>query len=219
MSSLKQIEANRRNALKSTGPSTLEGKERSRCNAVRHGLTAETVIAALDNAEDYQAFQAAVTADYDAESAVERELVLRLASVLWRLRRATGIEAALFEKTMDDLNEVKLTPSRQTSALAADLPSENKLRVLATRQSDITAGNNRDFDVKTEIGNRFTRLVELPTYPLDRLSRYEHLLWRQTRQLVITLESLRRRNRQPSRSKFAFSFRRREPSDFSGELK
>ena len=97
MSSLKQIEANRRNALKSTGPTTPEGKQRSRCNAVRHGLTAETVIAALEDSEDYEAFEAAVISDYDAESAVERELVLRLASVLWRLRRATGIETALFE--------------------------------------------------------------------------------------------------------------------------
>ena len=97
MSSLKQIEANRRNALKSTGPTTPEGKDSSRRNAVRHGLTAETVIAALEDAEDYQAFEATVIADYDAESAVERELVLRLASVLWRLRRATGIETAIFE--------------------------------------------------------------------------------------------------------------------------
>jgi hypothetical protein len=37
---------------------------------------------------------------------------------------------------------------------------------------------------------------------VDRLSRYEHLLWRQARQIVFTLESLRRRNRQPSRSNF-----------------
>ena len=74
MTSLKQIEANRRNALKSTGPTTPEGKDRSCRNALRHGLTAETVIAALEDAEDYQAFEAAVIADYDAESAVEREL-------------------------------------------------------------------------------------------------------------------------------------------------
>jgi hypothetical protein len=51
----------------------------------------------LEDAEDYAAFEMAVTADYDAESAVERELVLRLASVLWRLRRATAIESGLFK--------------------------------------------------------------------------------------------------------------------------
>ena len=110
MSSLKQIEANRRNALKSTGPTTPEGKRRSRCNAVRHGLTAETVIAVLEDSDDYEAFEAAVIADYDAESAVERELVLRLASVLWRLRRATGIETALFESVTDGLWQAR-TPA------------------------------------------------------------------------------------------------------------
>jgi hypothetical protein len=49
---------------------------------IRHSLTAETVIATLEDSEDYKAFEAAVIADYDIESAVERELVLRLASVL-----------------------------------------------------------------------------------------------------------------------------------------
>src|SRR5216110_2407859 len=95
MTSCRQIEANRRNARKSTGPTSAAGKQRSRCNAVRHGLTAETVISALEDAEDYKAFEAAITADYDAQSVVERELVLRLASLLWRLRRATAIETDL----------------------------------------------------------------------------------------------------------------------------
>src|SRR5690349_13412979 len=97
MTSFRQIEANRRNAQLSTGPVTEEGKKKSRQNAVRHGLTAETVIDALEDAEDYAAFELAVAADYDAQSAVERELVLRLASVLWRLRRATAIESGLFK--------------------------------------------------------------------------------------------------------------------------
>jgi hypothetical protein len=73
-----------RNARKRTGPTTEQGKQRSRCNAVRQGLTAKTVIGALEDAEDYRAFEATITADYDAQSAVERELVLRLASLLWR---------------------------------------------------------------------------------------------------------------------------------------
>ena len=104
MTSFRQIEANRRNARKSTGPITEEGKQRSRCNAVRHGLTAETVIGALEDAEDYKAFEAAIIADYDAQSAVERELVLRLASLLWRLRRATTMETGLFEIQADHLS-------------------------------------------------------------------------------------------------------------------
>src|SRR5215831_1911080 len=68
MTSVKQFEANRRNSLKSTGPKTEAGKQASRCNAVRHGLTAETVIGALEDAENYKAFELAITADYDAQS-------------------------------------------------------------------------------------------------------------------------------------------------------
>ena len=44
MTSLRQIESNRRNAQKSTGPKTDDGKARASRSAVRHGLTAETVI-------------------------------------------------------------------------------------------------------------------------------------------------------------------------------
>jgi hypothetical protein len=217
MTSLKQIEANRRNALKSTGPMTPEGKDRSRRNALRHGLTAETVISALEDAEDYQAFEAVVISDYDAESAVERELVLRLASVLWRLRRATGIETALFESVAAEPGEGE--HGRPTLVEAADLSDRNQLHLVARRQSDAAAGNELGSDTKTDVAGGFLRLAALPTFPLDRLSRYEHLLWRQARQIVFTLESLRRRKQQPSRSSFPFSFRRREPGGFSEEFK
>ena len=107
MTSFRQIEANPRNARKSTGPTTAAGKQRSRCNAVRHGLTAETVIGALEDAEDYKAFEAAIIADYDAQSTVERELVLRLASLLWRLRPATTMETGLFEIQAGHLREFR----------------------------------------------------------------------------------------------------------------
>ena len=207
MSSLKQIEANRSNALKSTGPTSAEGKERSRCNAVRHGLTAETVIADLEDAEDYQAFEAAVIADYDAQTAVERELVLRLASILWRLRRAIGIESGIFESVTEESTK----EDDQLSGGARVKPASDRLCVVrAMPPQDARA--RQDFPLKATIADRFLRLAELPTFPLDRLSRYEHLLWRQARQLVITIESLRRRKQQPRRSTFPFSFRRREPA-------
>ena len=219
MTSLKQIEANRRNALKSTGPTTPEGKARSRRNAVRHGLTAETVITALEDSDDYEAFQAAVISEYDAESAVERELVLRLASVLWRLRRATGIEIALFDSVSNEVNRLEHGSSHLTLVEAADRSHRNQLHLGATRHSDAAAGNELSFDAKREIADGFLRLAALPTFALDRLSRYEHLLWRQARQIVFTLESLRRRQRAPSRSTFPFSFRRREPDALSEEFR
>lgn len=65
------------------------GKLRSRRNAVRHGLVAETVIDVLEDADDYRRFEAAVLADYDPRSTLEHKLVVRHASLLWRLRRAT----------------------------------------------------------------------------------------------------------------------------------
>ena len=109
MTSFRQLEANRRIARQSTGPVTKEGKQRSRRDAVRHGLTAETVIDALEDADDYAAFELSITADYDAQSATERELVLRLASLLWRLRRATAIESGLFKIQAQQLLQFRKT--------------------------------------------------------------------------------------------------------------
>jgi hypothetical protein len=65
------------------------------------------VIGALEGTEDYQAFEAAVIADCNAQSAIERELVLRLASLLWRLRRATTVETGLFKIQANHLKEFK----------------------------------------------------------------------------------------------------------------
>ena len=64
--------------------------------------TAETVIGALEDADHYQAFEAAIVADYDAQSAVMREPVLRLASLLWRLARTND---PAFEMQADRLRE------------------------------------------------------------------------------------------------------------------
>jgi hypothetical protein len=73
------------------------------------GLTAETVIGALEDADDYAAFEMAVTSDYDARTAVERELVPRLASLPWRLRRANKIESGLFKIPAEHLREYRRT--------------------------------------------------------------------------------------------------------------
>src|SRR6266849_7744096 len=95
MTSLRQLEANRRNARKSTGPRTENGKHASRRNALRHGFTAETVLEPLEDLEDYRTFEAAIVSEYLPRTPAEQELAHRLASLFWRLRRATAIETGL----------------------------------------------------------------------------------------------------------------------------
>jgi len=191
VTSFKQFEANRRNALKSTGPITAEGKDRSRVNAVRHGLTAETVIGSLEDAEDYAAFEAAVIADYDADTAVQRELVLRLASILWRLRRSTAIESALFEAMAGE----RSSPAASSPALGKVIAISSR-RASRTSPAPIYSADTAVYEfvcAPADLAKAFIRLTAHGTFPLDRLSRYEHMLWRQARQLVVTLHGPKRR--------------------------
>src|SRR6516225_8787208 len=204
MSSFRQIEVNRRNARLSTGPVSEEGKRRSRQNALRHGLTAETVIDALEDAEDYATFEMAVTADYDAQSVVERELVLRLASLLWRLRRATTIESGLFKIQAKHL--LQFRQRRQAHQEHLKIIDSTYRNVLATEPDMHPDGDEPGSRVDTgspstvesadpsgDLTRAFVRLSNLPTYPLDRLSRYEATLWRQACQILFTLQCLDRR--------------------------
>jgi hypothetical protein len=209
MTSYHQIEANRRNALKSTGPKTEAGKQASRCNAVRHGLTAETVIGVLEDREDYKAFEAAITADYDAQSAVERELVLRLASLLWRLRRATMMETGLFEIQAEHLSSYR--QSHQLPANSRDIidaaferadldthDSRAEDRVRTIFRSEINSDHP-----KIEFARCFLRLANLPNFALDRLSRYEATLWRQVGRILFALDALDRRKPQERTRSFS----------------
>ncbi len=172
MSSFRQIQANRRNAQLSTGPVTEEGKRKSRQNAVRHRLTAETVVSALEDAEDYAAFEMAVTADFDAQSAVERELVLRLASLLWRLRRASSIEAGLFNLQArrmrgrrrrahpEDHNVLDTIPSNATTC------EDDERRTLNQhiRHFDTNSPTDLALDDQSDaLTHSFLQLTDLPT--------------------------------------------------------
>ena len=200
MTSFRQIEANRRNAIRSTGPRTEEGKRQTRRNAVRHGLCAETVIEIVEDIEDYRAFEAAVIADYDAQTAVERELVLRLASLLWRLRRATAIETDLLRIQAEILRERRdQTPPQQ--------PMPFRLVETAVRNSSADGCNasergdhraTRTFPISRDISSRdlahcFQRLANLDAGVFERLGRYETTLWRQMVQIHFLLRPARRR--------------------------
>jgi hypothetical protein len=199
MTSFRQIEANRRNALRSTGPTTDDGKRQSRRNALRHGLTAETVIDGLEDSEDYRAFEAAVIEDYDARTAVERELVLRLASLLWRLRRIITIETALLRIQSDITRERRDVLCGPPGKPEEAGPSTGPSPLVFDRRQDegADAGDEAVLCSAFRTSARdlsccFLRLSNVDNGAFDRLGRYNAVLWKQTAQTLILLHSIRR---------------------------
>jgi|SRR5215469_8762481 len=104
MASPAQIAANRRNAAKSTGPRTADGKAVAARNSLRHGLTAEQIVLFDEAAENFAAFHAELRAAYAPADAVEEELVERIVICAWRLRRAARAEAGLIERAVEDFD-------------------------------------------------------------------------------------------------------------------
>ena len=85
---------NRRNAQKSTGPRTPEGKGRSRFNAVKHGMTAKTLVLPGEDADVLQQRIEAWTTDLQPQNEVEQFLVERSVQFSWQLERADRAELA-----------------------------------------------------------------------------------------------------------------------------
>jgi hypothetical protein len=91
-----QLAANRANAQLSTGAKTPEGKEHSRLNALKTGLTGRTVLLPSEDAEQYRHHVRRFFADYHPANDQERELVQSMADTAWRLLRIPALEAGLF---------------------------------------------------------------------------------------------------------------------------
>jgi hypothetical protein len=193
MTSFKQITANRLNALKSTGPRTVEGKQRSRQNAFCHGLAAETVIAAFESVVDYRALETSLVADYQPASSIENHLVCRLASVLWRLHRSTSIETGLFQI------EAQLMQQRNMETKHKTIPPpewHDELDAISAGDTFPTQDSNR---ASADAANScqpmpecFLHVSRLGYGAFHLLSRYESALWRQVAQLLVILGPPRR---------------------------
>jgi hypothetical protein len=97
MTTEKQVKANRANARQSTGPRTPEGKAASARNARKHGLLSQQVLLPSEDPEAFNELLEGLIARCSPEGEVELQLVERMASCLWRLRRVGELEVGLFE--------------------------------------------------------------------------------------------------------------------------
>jgi hypothetical protein len=103
--SVKKLEANRRNAQRSTGPKTVEGKNAVKLNALKHGLLAKAAILPQEDRAEYERLLAGLAEHYQPVGMLEALLVEDIAYTFWRRRRAVRAEAAEIQAGMITLGD------------------------------------------------------------------------------------------------------------------
>jgi hypothetical protein len=129
MPSQKQIEANRRNARKSTGPITEAGKAVAKFNALRHGMTAESAVLPYEDHLAYAMLREALLSHYAPANIAEEMLVDVLANSYWRLLRARRVETSTMKlgiQALKQRNGLNPAPStKDDDALAVFFADDN----------------------------------------------------------------------------------------------
>ena len=101
MATKAQIRANRRNAQKSTGPRTSQGKAVVSQNAVKHGLSARQAVISSEKRADFDLYRDQILAELTPATPMESILAERIVNLSWRLKRASRIQ----NQTIDALHK------------------------------------------------------------------------------------------------------------------
>jgi hypothetical protein len=153
---------------------------------------------------------------------LELTLVHRLASLLWRLRRASAIETGLFELQSETLPAQRQDPSRGPRQLGtpptranghSKSPGSNgRDNTPASDQETLSTTSMRPplapWSNSRAIVQCFLRLSNFDLTLLDRVGSYEMRLWRQAAQTIWTLDAMRRPPPAPTRRPFRKSVAR-----------
>ena len=102
MTSDKQADANRRNALKSTGPKTPEGKDAVRLNALRHGLLSKEDVLPGEDEAALKVLSEQLLAELQPVGVLEIVCVEQIIAAVWRLRRLRRVDAGIFAWELDN---------------------------------------------------------------------------------------------------------------------
>jgi hypothetical protein len=142
MASPAQILANRDNAQHSTGPKTEAGKQSSSRNATRHGLTGSQIVIAGEDPAAYEDLRQGLHESYKPANDPEHLLVEQIAAGFWRLQRAHRIEAAVFNKLVEDSDN----PEAALANAFIERPAD-----LARIQRYVTAAHNAYYKALREL--------------------------------------------------------------------
>src|SRR5919107_4615786 len=117
VTSEKQSRANRRNAQKSTGPTTSEGKAAVRHNALKHGLLAEDVLLRGEDKDELRALGDRMVAELQPEGELEEQLVEQIVADRWRLRRLHRVEASIFNHEIGSITSSTFGPPHNEATI------------------------------------------------------------------------------------------------------
>jgi len=101
MSSQKQVEANRKNSQKSTGPKTIQGKCVVSHNSVKHGILSSRVTIDDEEQDRFTEFAMRLNGEFTPSDPIQELLVDRIISCAWRLQRLVHIETLLMQKSTE----------------------------------------------------------------------------------------------------------------------
>ncbi|MCP5110990.1 MAG: hypothetical protein GY953_09165 [bacterium] len=107
MATKKQIDANRRNAKKSTGPRTPEGKRRVSQNAIKHGLCASQVVIPGEDEAEFERLRDGFVETLEPRDEVELALVRQMVTAEWRLRRIDRVESATIKHLLRQRKDIE----------------------------------------------------------------------------------------------------------------
>ncbi len=105
MTSPNKIQANRRNAQKSTGPRTPQGKARSAQNALTHGLRAERVLLPGEDPELFRRFSDDLLRELNPATPRQHYIATKLITYYWKLDRLAGAESHLYQRLHENYLE------------------------------------------------------------------------------------------------------------------
>ena len=136
-----QINANRQNAQKSTGPKTPAGKAAVRLNAFTHGLTSMSPVAPGEDPAEFQAFYQNFLDEFQPVGIAEENCVYNAAVSSWRLRRVAAIEAGYYEiegsKHPDHSPAARLAYAHYPCARQLDSLSRTETRLHRTYEKSL----------------------------------------------------------------------------------
>jgi hypothetical protein len=184
MASEKQIQANRRNARKSTGPKTQKGKDAVRLNATKHGLRSQEVLLPGEDGEALKELDENLRAELQPVGELENLLVDGIVAAHWRLRRLRRVESGIFAWQLYEELAERAQQEAQTyeynllaEAYAKQditITDEQKHQEALTKTQEMKA--EQDAETAT-LGRTFMRDADQAN-AFSKLSRYETTMWR-----------------------------------------